>query len=92
MNNNLRHIFTDIYQHKSNIQPSYELQLRDQIATSVISKILEVQGQFKYSYGGCENILYENCQLAYKIADAMLNVRIGKSYYDTRLREGTTHE
>lgn len=49
--------------------------LRDKMAMHVISEIVKEQGQLKYEYGGCQNVLDANCNLAYKIADGMLKAR-----------------
>lgn len=49
--------------------------LRDEFAMSALQEIIREQGQLKYGYGGCENILRNNCDLAYKIADVMINAR-----------------
>jgi len=56
--------------------------LRDRFAAQVLPEILREQGQLKYQYGGCENVLYDNIRMAYKIADAMVRVRVGKGFYD----------
>lgn len=61
-----------------------ERDLRDIIAAQVLTEVIREQGQLKYSYGGCENILYDNCKLAYKIADVMICVRDGKGFYDDK--------
>lgn len=49
--------------------------LRDEFAMSIIPEIVKEQGQIKHNYGGCSNILRDNCDLAYKIADAMIEAR-----------------
>lgn len=49
--------------------------LRDKIAISILPEIVREQGQLKYGYGGCDNVLYDNCKLAYKIADSMIMAR-----------------
>ena len=56
--------------------------IRDEFAMSVISEIVKEQGQLKHGYGGCNNVLRDNCDLAYKIADAMLDARNLTLEYD----------
>ena len=52
-----------------------KFRIRDEIAISVLPEIVKQQGQLQFQYGGCKNILTDNCHLAYKIADAMIEAR-----------------
>lgn len=57
-----------------------EKTLRDEIAIAVLPEILKASGQLQHGYGGCTNILLSDCQLAYRIADAMIQVKEGNQY------------
>ena len=49
--------------------------LRDEIAMHVLTTIITRHQKFNFDYSGGENILIADCELAYKISDAMLYVR-----------------
>jgi hypothetical protein len=52
-----------------------EQTLRDKFAASVISDIIRNNKQSKMYYRGCENLLDDDCRMAYNIADAMIKAR-----------------